>query len=197
MKKCFLYIFLLILFLTHKSLYSQDSLRNQTHYISVFVPLYLDSAFDGNNNYRYNETFPKFINPGLEFYEGAQLALDTLKYEGAHLDVHIYDTHLKQQTISQILQSADFQNTELIIGYVNPNESRLLANTALQKHIPFINVNLPNNSGVTSNPYMVMLNSTLKTHCESIYKFLQKNYATSAITYFYNKSAMGNDLKSY
>jgi hypothetical protein len=197
MKKWLTYIFLLVFLLIHKSVYSQDSLKNQTHYIAVFVPLYLDSVFDASNNYRYNETFPKFINPGLEFYEGAQLAMDTLKYEGAHLDVHIYDTHSKQNSISQILQSADFQNTELIIGYVNANESGLLANTALQKHIPFINVNLPNNSGVTGNPNMVVLSSTLKTHCESIYRFLQKNYATTPITYFYNKSAMSNDLKSY
>src|SRR5271154_1882389 len=105
MKKCFIYIFFLV-FLIHTSGYSQNLSDSQTHHIAVFVPLYLDSVFDANNNYRYNETFPKFINPGLEFYEGAQLALDTLKYEGAHLDVHIYDTHLKQQTISQILQSA-------------------------------------------------------------------------------------------
>ncbi|HLY71934.1 MAG TPA: ABC transporter substrate-binding protein, partial [Puia sp.] len=110
---------------------------------------------------------------------------------------HIYDTHSKQNPISQVLQDADFQNMELIIGYVNPNESRLLANIALQKHIPFINVNLPNNSNITNNPDLILLNSTLKTHCESIYRFLQKNYATSSITYLYNKSSMGNDLKNY
>ena len=38
--------------------------------IAVFAPLYLDSAFDHANNYRYDKTFPKFINPGLEFFEG-------------------------------------------------------------------------------------------------------------------------------
>src|SRR5688572_26892480 len=54
------------------------------HKIAIFAPLYLDSAFDGNNEYRYaKNSFPKFINPGLEFYEGAQLALDSLNKEGA------------------------------------------------------------------------------------------------------------------
>ncbi len=197
MKKWFIYIFLLVFLLVHKSGHSQDSSKNQTHHIAVFVPLYLDSVFDANNNYRYDENFPKFVSAGLEFYEGAQMAFDTLQSENAHLDVHIYDTHSKQNSIAQILQSADFQNTELIIGYVNPNESRLLANAALQKHISFINVNLPNNSGITNNPDLILLNSTLKTHCESIYRFLQKNYATSSIIYLYNKSIMGNDLKNY
>src|ERR1700749_929040 len=50
---------------------------------AVFIPLYLDSAYDGNNNYRYDKTFPKFINPGLEFYEGVKLALDSLQQERA------------------------------------------------------------------------------------------------------------------
>ena len=196
MKKNFLY-FSFFIFIIRVSGYSQNQADSQTHHIAIFVPLYLDSVFDANNNYRYEGNFPKFVSAGLEFYEGAQLALDTLQSQSAHLDVHIYDTHSKQKSVSQIIQSADFQNTELIIGYVNPNESRLLANIALQKNIPFININLPNNSNITNNPDLILLNSTLKTHCEYIYRFLQKNYATSSITYLYNKNSMGNDLKNY
>ncbi|HEY8971191.1 MAG TPA: hypothetical protein VIM64_18935, partial [Puia sp.] len=49
------------------------------HKLAIFLPLYLDSAFDASNNYRYDKSFPKFINPGLEFYEGVQLALDSLQ----------------------------------------------------------------------------------------------------------------------
>ena len=39
-----------------------DSSRYQ---VSVFTPLYLDSAFDTEMNYRYGKNFPKFINSGL------------------------------------------------------------------------------------------------------------------------------------
>jgi len=197
MKKHFLNIFLIV-FLTSARVYSQDSAANQIHHIAVFIPLYLDSVFDADNHYLYEgESFPKFTSSGLEFYEGAQLALDTLQSQNAQLDVHIYDTRAKHTSVSQVLQDKDFENTELIIGYVNPNESRILANAALQRHIPFININLPNSSGITANPDLVLLNSTVKTHCEAIYKFLQRNYATTPITYFYNKNAMSNDLKNY
>src|SRR5215467_7055296 len=55
------------------------------HKIAIFAPLYLDSAFDDQSNYRYDKQFPKFLNPGLEFYEGVQLALDTLAKEGSQL----------------------------------------------------------------------------------------------------------------
>ena len=46
--------------------------------IALFAPLYLDSAFEGAN-YKFDKSFPKFLNPGLEFYQGAQMALDSLQ----------------------------------------------------------------------------------------------------------------------
>src|SRR5215208_6385709 len=72
------------------------------HKIAIFVPLYLDSAFDNDNEYRYaKNVFPKFINPGLEFYEGAQLALDSLNKESAELEIFIYDTRSTKESIQQ------------------------------------------------------------------------------------------------
>ena len=169
----------------------------QRHQVAIFVPLYLDSAFDANNNYRYDKNFPKFINPGLEFYEGAQLALDSLQKEDARLEVQIYDTRSATLNIAQVLQSPDFQRTELIIGHVGPGELQQLAAAAMRKNIPFINVNFPNDGGVTNNPGFVILNSTLRTHCEAIYKFLQRNYATRPIILFRKKGVQEDRLRAY
>ena len=74
------------------------------HKIAIFSPLYLDSAFDDLNNYRYEKQFPKFINPGLEFYEGVQLALDSLSKEGTQLEVFIYDTRSEKESLSKELK---------------------------------------------------------------------------------------------
>src|SRR6202012_1543349 len=114
---------------------------NLRHQVAVFLPLYLDSAFDAGGNYRYDKNFPKFINPGLEFYEGARLALDSLEKEHVLLDVQVYDTRSATLSLAQILQSPDFQRTELIIGHVANGEIQQLATAALLKNIPFINVN--------------------------------------------------------
>src|SRR5438552_15661222 len=90
--------------------------QNLKHKIAIFTPLYLDSAFDNLSNYRYEKQFPKFINPGLEFYEGAQLALDTLAKEGAPLEVFIYDTRSKE-SLAQQLQKVSSDSVELILAY--------------------------------------------------------------------------------
>src|SRR5678809_799733 len=165
------------------------------HKIAIFSPLYLDSAFDDLNNYRYEKQFPKFINPGLDFYEGVQLALDSLAREGTELEVFIYDTRSGKETLAQQLSNLD-SSIELILAYTNPQESWNIANAAKAKKIPYINVNLPNDAGITDNPYFVMLNSTLQTHIGLLYKYLQKNYALAPIVMFRTKGQTEDILKS-
>jgi hypothetical protein len=171
---------------------------NARHSVAIFLPLYLDSAFDAAGNYRFDKNFPKYINPGLEFYEGAALALDTLQKEEARLDVRFYDTRSTTQSLQQVLAGPDFQRTELIIGQVaNVGELQQLAAAAATQHIPFIDVNFPNDGGITNNPSLVILNSTLRTHCEGIYRFLQRNYPTKSIVFFRKKGAQEDRLKGY
>jgi hypothetical protein len=181
-----------------KKLFAQtDTLIPQRYQVAVFVPLYLDSAFDALGDYQYGKTFPKFLNPGLEFYEGVQLAIDSLNKIGAALDVYIYDTRSNRNPISRIVQTGEFNTIDLIIGHVTNAELKFLAEVAKTKNIPFVNANIPNAAGITNNPSLVILNSTLKTHCEAIYRFLQKNYPTSPAVVFTRKGAQENLLSSY
>jgi hypothetical protein len=69
----FLFFFFYIPYRSHAQ--TTDSTR---YHIAVFLPLYLDSAFDASGNYRFEQNFPKYLNPGLEFYEGLELAMDSL-----------------------------------------------------------------------------------------------------------------------
>ncbi|HTQ29289.1 MAG TPA: hypothetical protein VMI35_14220, partial [Puia sp.] len=63
--------------------------------------------------------------------------------------------------------------------------------------VPFINVNYPNDGGITNNPQFVILNSTLRSHCEGIYRFMQRNYPLMGIIYFRKKGAQEDRLRSY
>ena len=172
-----------------------DSTRQQ---IAIFTPLYLDSAFDQAGNYRYdNKTFPKQAGPGLAFWEGAELAIDSLKKEGIKLDIHVYDTKVPPQQIDSLLVSEAFKSTDLIIGQVTPTEIVKLANAAAALDIPFINANMPIDAGITNNPHYVILNPTLITHCNGIYRFLQKNYSLQEIIVFRKKGVTEDRLRGY
>ena len=168
------------------------------HKIAIFAPLYLDSAFDYNDEYRFaKNTFPKFINPGLEFYEGAQLALDSLTKEKAPLEVFIYDTKSTKESLTQQLNSPEMEGVEFIIAHCSSSEIKIFADAGLKKNIPVINVNLPNDGGVTGNPFFVLMNPTLKTQCEGIYKHIQKYYSLDPIVIFRRKGQLEDRIKSY
>lgn len=174
-----------------------DSLP-QRHHVAIFAPLYLDSAFDAAGQYRYAKSFPKFINPGLEFWEGAQLAIDSMKKEGVQLEIHVYDTRSASRPLMSLLRSEEIKQMDLFIGHVqNANEANLLVQMAASLTIPFINVNLPIEAGARNNPYYVILNSTLATQCAGIYKFLQKNYSASTIVVFRKKGSTEDLLKNH
>lgn len=166
--------------------------------IALFAPLYLDSAFDGQLEYRYpKNTFPKFINPGLEFYEGAQLALDSLNKEKAPLEVHIFDTRSAKQSIAEQLASPQLRQVQLIITHCTAGELRWFADAGLKKNVPVVNVNLPNDGGITGNPFFVMLNSTLKTQCEGIYTHIRKYYAAEKLIVFRKNGVLEDRIRSY
>ncbi len=195
MKKIFFISLLLVVFVKSSFCFTNaDTTKRNT--IALFVPLYLDSAFDASYNYRYNKQFPKFLNPGLEFYEGAQLAIDSLRKLNVSLEVQVYDTR-SSRSIYQVTQDTEFKDVDLIIGHTTASEMKSLAEIALRKKIPFINPNFPNDANITNNPYFVLLNSTLRTHCFGIYKFLQKNYAASPIIVFRTKGDQEDRLKGY
>lgn len=183
-----------LLLLAQLSFSQQDSANPK---IGILTPLYLDSAFDASMNYRYGSNFPKFINPGLEFYEGIQLAIDSLEAEGVKLDVQIIDTRAAGTSLSKLTSGPEFQDLDLVIGHVTGSEARTLADAAAKNNIPFINVNYPNDAGITNNPNYIVLNSTLSTHCAALYKFLQRNYATSDIIFLRKKGTQEDRLVDY
>lgn len=190
MKKFFLVSALII------SSFTLPAQNGQGHKIAIFTPLYLDSAFDAASNFRYEKTGAKFASAGLDFYYGAQLALDSLQKRGAPLEVFICDSRGKE-SISRQLAKPEMQDLEMIIAQTNAAETRILADIAQQKKIPFISTTFPNDAGEINNPYFVILNTTLQGHVEGIYRFLQKYHSLDKIVMFRKSGAQEEMLKNH
>jgi hypothetical protein len=194
MKKFFLsaFSFMLLFFCAT----AQESVPKRK--IAIFAPLYLDSAFDYDDEYRFaKNVFPKFLNPGLEFYEGVQLALDSLNKEKAPLEIFVYDTKSTKESLTQLLTKSELDSVDLIIAHCSSSEVKLFAEAGLKRNIPVINANLPNEGNATANPFFVVLNPTLRTQCEGIYKHLQKYYSLDPIIVFRRKGQLEDRIKTY
>jgi hypothetical protein len=180
-------------FLIVSILHAQEIKRYK---VALFTPLYLDSAFDASGNFRYEKTGARFTNAGLDFYYGAQLALDSLQKRGAPLEVFVCDSRGKQ-SISYQLAKPEMKDVEMIIGQTNAAETKLLAEAALRRKVPFISATFPNDAGVDDNPYFVVLNTTLKSHAEGIYRFLQKYHSLDKIVMFRKPGTQEDLIKNY
>lgn len=173
--------------------FSQINDNRFRHKIAVFAPLFLDSAFNGAV-YKQGETFPRYILPGVEFYEGLQLALDSMNAEGVPLEVFFYDTKAKRIPFSQQLR--DLPQVELIIGAVSGSEVVALAHLANTRNIPFISATFPNEAGVVNNPNFVVLNPTLPVHVAKMYHSIQQFPGKKQVVYFRRKDSKDQWLKN-
>jgi ABC-type branched-subunit amino acid transport system substrate-binding protein len=151
--------------------------------VAIFLPLFLDSAFDGTGNYRYGKSFPKQSINGLEFFEGAQLAMDSLHREGLDAEYHVYDIRNPETSITRIGNSPVMDSIRLIIGSVSGNDYLQLAELARRKQIPFISATYPNDGGIKGNPQVVIVNAKINTHIQTIYNHVLRSYAGNKIVY--------------
>ena len=197
-KKFFIGLFILF-FSTHAfnaNAQTDSSKKMPTYRVAIFAPLYLDSVFS-NNTFRYTQGVPKFIAPSVEFIQGAQIALDSMKMGKENVEAFIYDSKSYTKNISYLINNKKLDSLDLIIGSVRDMDYKQLADFALLKNIPFISSTYPNDGGITANPFTVIINSTLKAHCEAIYSYLLQNHGTDIIYLCRKKGPQEDKVAAY
>lgn len=195
MKKSF---FLIVLALVGKCQYlsAQQVDDTKLYRIAVFAPLYLDSVFS-KSKLKNEKLLPKFIMPSVEFVQGAQIALDSFDLKDQHVDAYIYDSKAFNETILSLDKNHVLDSINLIIGSVKDKDYKQLAELSLRKNIPFISATYPNDGGITQNPMVVIVNSTLKAHVEGIYSYLLENHGTDKIYLCRRHGAQEDKIASY
>lgn len=191
MKKTGFFLLILALCMALRTT-AQDSVMTdaavKTPQIAVFAPLYLDSAYDAAGNYRYGKMLPRYLNAGLDFYQGVAFAVDSLDKEELEIQVNIYDTKAKT-SIFKLADSGALDSTDIILGAVSGAEYLDLATIAREKKIPFFSVTYPNDGGVRENPYVLIVNPRLNTHLQALYHYVLKNHGTDNIVLLRKKGA--------
>jgi hypothetical protein len=195
MKKFILCFVALLMFCATKNVQAQNyPATNKTYRVAIFAPLYLDSAFNGST-LRSNNSIPNFSIAGLDFIQGTQIALDTLNLQERHVDAFFYDSKSFNQPISWLIKNGRLNNTDLIIGSVKGREYNELAKFAAVHRIPFVSATYPNDGYIRQNPFLIIVNSTLKAHCESIFSYIMQKHGTDNI--YLVKKKNDNRIENY
>lgn len=142
--------------------------------VGLFVPLWLDSAFNATGEYRYGKGFPRQSIPGLECYQGVTFALDTLRNNGkADIDLRVFDIRSRDGAIPFVTRMPLMDSLDLIIGQVSGTDYLRLAETARTRRIPFLSASYPNDGGVRENPFLFISNARLQTHLQVLQSYLK------------------------
>jgi hypothetical protein len=189
---------MVVFFSLQKAAAQKDSIPAlRTLRVGIFAPLYLDSVFSQEGKFKYAQGMPNFITPAVDFVNGAQLALDSLKLQNQEVKAFIYDTKSYTNPVPILIKNKKIDSLDLIIGSVKDFEYKQLADFALAKNIPFISATYPNDGGITANPFMVLVNTTLKAHCEAIYSYILQNHGTDRIFLVRKKGLQEDKVAAY
>ena len=173
--------------------------KRSSYNIALFAPLYLDSVFSATTDMQ-SRTMPRYVLPGLDFYEGAQLALDSLRTQGLNLNVIVYDSKSRANNVSALVRNRTLDAVDLIIGSVTNPELKELSDFAKSKEVNLVSATYPNDGGINNNPFLLITNSTLKTHCEALQNYVQEAFATKNIVLLRRNTAIetriANDIKA-
>lgn len=195
------FLFVVFISITPFISIAQTAQQKTENRIAVFTPIYLDSAFNGSEFKIWDNALPKNMLPGLEFYNGIQMAIDSLNREGINnLIIDIYDYKSKGNSLQEILKNSKNKlatSTVIIASFNRYNDIKILADFAYQKKIPLISATYPNDGGITNNPYFFLINPTIQTHVNAIYNNVIQHYRQSNILYLKCKGSFENWVDNY
>lgn len=152
--------------------------------IGLLTSLYLDSSFDASGNYKLQKNFPKQAVGGLEFYEGASLAIDSLNKMGYLATMKVFDLQSKDRNITALAKSGELDKLNVLISYTGGTEYLELATLAKEKSIPLINANYPNDGGIRNSPTVFIANPKINSHLTVIYNQIVKKWPEAKIIWF-------------
>lgn len=167
--------------------------KRSSYNIALFAPLYLDSVFAASMDIP-GRTMPRYVLPGLDFYEGAQLALDTLRQQGYNLNVIVYDSKSRLNSVPTLVRNRNLDAVDLVIAAVSNPELKDLGDFARSKEVNLVSATYPNDGGINNNPFLLITNSTLKTHCEALQNYVQTGFATKNILVLHRNNPVENRI---
>jgi ABC-type branched-subunit amino acid transport system substrate-binding protein len=142
--------------------------------------------------------FPEETQLAVEYYQGAMLALDSLRQAGLKARLMIYDVNSDSLQTTRVLSKPELKQADLLIGPVSTSGLKIASGFALKNKIFLVS---PLSASVVSplpNPYYILANATMRSHCEKIYDFLARNPSVKEVFMLYKKKNPGDvELVNY
>ncbi|MDE6482222.1 MAG: LysM peptidoglycan-binding domain-containing protein [Rikenellaceae bacterium] len=129
--------------------------RFGTSYAPINVALMLPMTSGGDAKMQFSE-----------FYQGVLIALDSIKREGASVNLKLYDTSHDSSKIYSLISSGDMADVDLMIGPVYGDTFGIMAEYARARKIPIVSPLAEVNCA--DNPYVYQMAPDASAHYDKI-----------------------------
>ncbi len=147
--------------------------------ISFLLPLKLD-ALDTLNPVGASDKFDGNVL-GLDFWQGAKLALDTLSKMGVNLTVNVLDADRKGFMLSSSAVLDRLGQSDLVIGPVFPDKFKGAALFSSTYKVPMVSPLAPSSLLEYKNPYFIGMYPTLEHHARTDAAFIKQKFGNDNV----------------
>lgn len=122
--------------------------RVNTIQVALLLPFMANDPVRSDNSLRF-----------IEYYEGLLLAVDSLKNKGVSISLSVYDTESGTKRTKEILKNEELKKMNLIIGAVQNDQIKLVADFAEKNNIKYVIPFTSRNDDVLSNSAVFQVNT--------------------------------------
>jgi len=126
-------------------------------------------------------TVPEKSTLALQFYGGANLALQKLSEEGMNLSVEVFDTQVNDDDFQRLLSNPRLAKAQVLIGPVRPSHVGLMAERIKQTRQILISPESPTMDLTSGNHDFIQVNPSLRAHCAAITQYILRRHRPDAV----------------
>ncbi len=152
--------------------------------VALMLPLFIDKNMWKLKNYDEDQKKSKFYRSSekfLQFYEGAMLAVNQIKYDGVSVELHVFDTKNDAAEVRKILNKLNLKEFDLIIGPVYSKNFKIVAEKAKRNRVNIVSPLSANPQNLVNNPYVFQVNPSNTTRVKKTSELISKFYDSTIV----------------
>lgn len=158
--------------------------KKEEYNIAFFLPFDADAAslIDFDKIIKGDAQFSNKTNVALQFYEGAMMAIDSLKKLNLNAKIFVYDVDDKDSlAIDNILKKPELASMDLMIGPLYGSGFIPVANFAKEHSIAIVSPFTQVNKILFANPYVSKVSPSVTMQVEQMAHFVVDSFKTQNI----------------
>jgi hypothetical protein len=158
------------------------SVKNGSYNFLLFLPMDLAAAFATDSispdSMVTRNNFKEELTDAINFYEGALLAVDSLRRAGNDINLKVVDLPVIEDRQSTKIWIQKYENVSLVFAMVKGKPLKTLNDILAVRKIPLISCEANTYSFVEKNPYAVCAQPSSLTQCKMMGTFAGKKFKT-------------------